>query len=180
MAIDVTISGLNTVVDVAPLTSEVIDISTGQTVIIDEGGSSARDTSVSGLNTEVDVTMNSTAPIDADTGQVIVIEDYESLANRPKINGTTLIGDKTSAEIGVADADHTHNAFTGTDGVTAGTSGFVPAPTASDSGKVLGADGTWVTGGGGGTITDVTVNGTSVVNNGVAAIQSTLVQIVRW
>lgn len=33
--------------------------------------------------------------------------------------------------------------FTGTDGVTAGTEGLVPAPTAADAGKFLNSDGTW-------------------------------------
>lgn len=37
--------------------------------------------------------------------------------------------------------------FVGTDGTTAGTSGLVPAPATTDAGKVLGADGSWVTGG---------------------------------
>lgn len=37
--------------------------------------------------------------------------------------------------------------FAGTDGTTAGEEGLVPAPTAADAGKVLGADGTWVQGG---------------------------------
>lgn len=45
--------------------------------------------------------------------------------------------------------------FVGTDGVHDGYHGFVPAPTASDAGKVLGANGQWVEGGssGGDTIT---------------------------
>lgn len=38
--------------------------------------------------------------------------------------------------------------FEGTDGVHDGYHGFVPAPTASDAGKVLGANGQWVEGGG--------------------------------
>lgn len=37
--------------------------------------------------------------------------------------------------------------FVGTDGTNAGVSGLVPAPAATDAGKVLGADGTWVIGG---------------------------------
>lgn len=45
--------------------------------------------------------------------------------------------------------------FEGTDGVHGGRHGFVPAPTAADAGKVLGANGQWVEGGssGGDTIT---------------------------
>lgn len=41
--------------------------------------------------------------------------------------------------------------FVGTDGVNAGVSGLVPAPQATDAGKFLKADGTWASGGGGGT-----------------------------
>ena len=40
--------------------------------------------------------------------------------------------------------------FEGTDGTHPGVHGFVPAPTAADVGKVLGANGQWVEGGGGG------------------------------
>ena len=37
--------------------------------------------------------------------------------------------------------------FVGTDGTNTGVAGLVPAPVATDAGKVLGANGTWVTGG---------------------------------
>lgn len=47
----------------------------------------------------------------------------------------------------ISATDTTYSPFTGTDGTTAGTSGLVPAPATTDAGKVLGADGTWVTGG---------------------------------
>lgn len=40
-----------------------------------------------------------------------------------------------------------YTAFVGTDGTTAGTAGLVPAPATTDAGKVLGANGNWVTGG---------------------------------
>lgn len=53
-----------------------------------------------------------------------------------------------------------HTAFTGTDGNTAGTLGLVPAPATTDAGKVLGADGTWVTGG----PTVVQTTGTSIAD----------------
>ena len=42
----------------------------------------------------------------------------------------------------------TYSNFTGTDGNTDGTSGLVPAPTTTDAGKFLKADGTWDTAGG--------------------------------
>lgn len=43
----------------------------------------------------------------------------------------------------ISATDTTYSAFTGTDGVDAGTSGLVPAPATTDAGKYLKADGTW-------------------------------------
>ena len=47
----------------------------------------------------------------------------------------------------ISATDTTYPDFTGTDGTTAGTAGLVPAPATTDAGKVLGANGSWVTGG---------------------------------
>ena len=47
----------------------------------------------------------------------------------------------------ISATDTTYSPFTGTDGTTAGTAGLVPAPATADAGKVLGANGAWVTGG---------------------------------
>lgn len=52
-----------------------------------------------------------------------------------------------SADNVISATDTTYNAFTGTDGETAGTSGLVPAPATTDAGKFLKADGTWDTAG---------------------------------
>lgn len=60
----------------------------------------------------------------------------------------------------ISATDTTYNPFTGTDGTAAGTSGLVPAPATTDAGKVLGADGTWVTGG----PTVVQTTGTSITD----------------
>lgn len=65
-----------------------------------------------------------------DTPRVATQEQWENLATRVK-----------------AKADN--SAFTGTDGVNAGTAGLVPAPATTDAGKFLKADGTWDTAGGG-------------------------------
>lgn len=51
--------------------------------------------------------------------------------------------------------------FVGTDGVTGGTAGLVPAPATTDVGKFLKADGTWDTAGGGSSVTVVQTTGTS-------------------
>ena len=47
----------------------------------------------------------------------------------------------------ISATDTTYSDFTGTDGTTAGAAGLVPAPATTDAGKVLGANGSWVTGG---------------------------------
>ena len=54
----------------------------------------------------------------------------------------------------ISATDTTYSNFTGTDGVSAGTAGLVPAPATTDDGKYLKADGTWATvASGGSTIT---------------------------
>lgn len=76
----------------------------------------AIDVTVSGLNTVVDVTMSSQPdPIDVDGGSIVIIEDYDNLAHKPSINSVTLSGNKTSSQIGVADAIHTHTVSDVTD-----------------------------------------------------------------
>lgn len=52
-----------------------------------------------------------------------------------------------SGALVISATDTTYDNFVGTDGTAAGTSGLVPAPTTTDAGKVLGANGSWVTGG---------------------------------
>ena len=55
----------------------------------------------------------------------------------------------------------TYSDFVGTDGVTAGTAGLVPAPAVTDVDKFLKSDGTWDTAGGGSSVTVVQTTGTS-------------------
>lgn len=76
----------------------------------------AIDVTVSGLNTIVDVTMSSQPdPIDVDGGSIVIVEDYDNLSHKPSINSVTLSGNKTSSQIGVADASHTHTVSDVTD-----------------------------------------------------------------
>lgn len=70
--------------------------------------------------------------------------DFNDITNRPKYKGTEMTSTTDIPEV------KTYSPFTGTDGTTAGTSGLVPAPATTDSGKFLKADGTWDTAGGGG------------------------------
>lgn len=62
-----------------------------------------------------------------------------------------------------------NSAFTGADGTNAGSSGLVPAPSATDNDKYLKGDGTWASVSGGSS-TDVQINGTSITSSGVANI----------
>lgn len=69
----------------------------------------------------------------------------------------------------IALTDTTYNNFTGADGTNAGSSGLVPAPSATDNDKYLKGDGTWATVSSGSS-TDVQINGTSITSGGVANI----------
>lgn len=53
----------------------------------------------------------------------------------------------------ISATDTTYSNFVGTDGVSAGSAGLVPAPAAADADKFLKSDGTWDTAGGGGSST---------------------------
>lgn len=75
--------------------------------------------------------------------------------------GTFTANDADDTTIEVSDT--TYSNFTGTDGVSAGTSGLVPAPATTDAGKFLKADGTWDTAGGSGP-TVVQTTGTSTTD----------------
>lgn len=76
--------------------------------------------------------------------------------------GTFTANDSDDTTIEVTDT--TYSAFTGTDGVNAGSAGLVPAPMASDDDKYLKSDGTWATVSGGGSITPVQTTGTSTTD----------------
>lgn len=149
----------------------------------------AIDVTVSGLNTVVDVTMASQPdPITVDGGAIVVVEDYGGLENKPSINNTTLIGNKTSSEIGVADAVHTHTKSDITDFptlATVATTGDYDdlsnkpsihnVPSGGTSGQILTKNSNtdydlkW-SNAGSGTVNDVQVDGTSVVSSGIATI----------
>lgn len=62
----------------------------------------------------------------------------------------TIEEDSGTGDTVISATDTTYSDFVGTDGVSAGTAGLVPAPATTDAGKFLKADGTWDTAGGGG------------------------------
>ena len=61
--------------------------------------------------------------------------------------GSNISITQSDDDLVISATDTTYSNFTGTDGVSAGAAGLVPAPAATDAGKVLGADGTWTQGG---------------------------------
>ena len=63
----------------------------------------------------------------------------------------------------ISATDTTYSNFTGTDGVSAGTAGLVPAPATTDAGKFLKADGTWETVSAGPTVVQATGTSTTDV-----------------
>lgn len=85
----------------------------------------------------------------------------DTTAIQPKLTAGTNITIDANNEISATDT--TYSDFTGTDGITAGTAGLVPAPATTDADKFLKADGTWAEagGGGGGIPTDATFWGQS-------------------
>lgn len=82
--------------------------------------------------------------------------DYDSLSNRPQINSTTLTGNKSSSDLGLADASHSHTKSQITDFPT------IPTKTSdlnNDSGFITSES-----------VTDVQIGGTSIVSSTVATI----------
>lgn len=62
-------------------------------------------------------------------------------------NSTYYRYSKSSGTFTYIGSSKQYSNFVGTDGTAAGQAGLVPAPATTDAGKVLGAGGTWVTGG---------------------------------
>ena len=126
---------------------------------------------------------------DVKAGTSSVVNSQTGEAALAKVAGTGDYGDLTNKP----------DAFTGADGTTAGTKGFVPQPTATDNTKYLKGDGTWAAlptiptntnelTNGAGFITSadvpvkgVTVDGTSVVDSstGIAEITSPKVKDIK-
>lgn len=73
-----------------------------------------------------------------------------SLSQFASLDKPSWIQDYNSDMSKIDGACHT---FTGTDGTSAGTAGFVPAPATTDADKFLKSDGTWATAGGGSSVT---------------------------
>jgi len=78
--------------------------------------------------------------------------DTDTIQPKLTAGSNVTISDNT-----ISATDTTYNAFTGTDGTSAGAAGLVPAPATTDADKFLKADGTWdEVGAGGGGVTELT------------------------
>lgn len=95
-------------------------------------------------------------PVNTDTtytaGYGLELNGTEFSVDPDIVQDTLTAGDNITIEdesgsLVISATDTTYDAFTGTDGTAAGTAGLVPAPATTDAGKVLGANGSWVTGG---------------------------------
>lgn len=108
-------------------------------------------------------------------GEGITIADdtisVDTTTIQPKLTAGSNV---TIADNTISATDTTYNAFTGTDGTSAGTSGLVPAPATTDAGKFLKADGTWDTTGGGSEITELTSADYNYPTSGTAT------QVALW
>ena len=87
------------------------------------------------------LTYNGSAWVAADGGGGGGTSDYTELSNKPSINSTTLSGDKTSSDLGLAAASHTHTESDITD-----LGDYIPLPSSPSNGDVLtynSTDGEW-------------------------------------
>lgn len=95
---------------------------------------------------------------------------YTALGNKQNTliagSNINISGDTISA------TDTTYSNFTGSDSITAGSAGLVPAPSAGDENKFLKGDGTWDTVGGGGTT--YTAGTGIVINDDTISTSSTV------
>lgn len=125
---------------------------------------------VSGLQTEITSSNKLASDLVDDSNQtnLFVTSGEKSTWSGKQDTLTAGANISISAQNEISATDTTYSAFTGTDGVTAGTAGLVPAPATTDAGKFLKADGTWDTAGGGGGDAVYSTATTSNVTNGGA------------
>lgn len=108
---------------------------------------------ISQLNAVLNATLYQPTTIITSSGNLAAILGLEAFTDN--LNSLLEIASEPTPE------SKTYSDFVGTDGITAGTAGLVPAPATTDAGKFLKADGTWDTAGGGSTINVVQTVGNS-------------------
>lgn len=116
----------------------VLTLQSGSTVDIPVGDL------VAGLQSEITSSNKLDSDLVDDTGQSNKFVSSSQLTKLTNLPAITTIGSNLTLTSGtLAATDTTYSAFTGADGSSAGTSGLVPAPTATDNVKYLKGDGTW-------------------------------------
>lgn len=116
----------------------VLTLQSGSTIDIPVGDL------VSGLQSEITSSNKLDSDLVDDTDQSNKFASASQLSKLDSLQTITAIGSNLSLSSGTLSAtDTTYSAFTGADGTDAGTSGLVPAPSASDNVKYLKGDGTW-------------------------------------
>ncbi len=101
---------------------------------------------VSGLQTELSATNKLDADyVDDSTSTNKFVTASDKTTWNGKQNALTAGTNITISGSTISATDTTYSAFTGADGTSAGTSGLVPAPAATDNTKFLRGDGTWAT-----------------------------------
>lgn len=136
-----------------PLESVVVsgsyDSSTKEVVLTLQNGSTIRFSVadlVSGLQTEITSQNKLSADLVDDTSTTNKFATASQLSKLDGLQNITAIGSNLTLSSGTLSAtDTTYSAFTGADGTSAGTSGLVPAPAATDNTKYLCGNGTWQT-----------------------------------
>ena len=118
--------------------------------------------------------VNSDWNANSGVAQILNKPTLGTMASESASDYTPTSGLATVATSGAySDLSGTPTAFTGADGTNAGTSGLVPAPSATDNTKFLKGDGTWGTpSGGGGSYTAGT--GIDISNNVISVASPTL------
>lgn len=99
---------------------------------------------VAGLQSEITSSNKLDSDLVDDTNQSNKFVTASQLSKLNSLPAITTIGANLSLTSGTLSAtDTTYSPFIGADGTSAGTSGLVPAPSATDNGKYLKGDGTW-------------------------------------
>lgn len=136
-----------------PLESVVVsgsyDDATKKIILTLQGGSTVEFSVadlVSGLQTELSATNKLDADyVDDSTSTNKFVTASDKTTWNGKQNALTAGTNITISGSTISATDTTYSAFTGADGTSAGTSGLVPAPAATDNTKFLRGDGTWAT-----------------------------------
>ena len=123
-------------------------------------GKNARPTYTPMSGTESDIALSSDIPTVNDSTISFTVNGVSA--------GSITTNQSSGSTIALTDTQY--SVMTGASAGSAGASGLVPQPAAGDNEKFLRGDGTWQTVSGGGSATDVQIDGTSITDNGVANI----------